>query len=145
MNVEDIREHPLLVPHSEYGDTECCGIIMAFRNGEHVYRNRNPGTADVDLMCNECGAVLSTVPVADAQPTLLRLAMAEGVCSETCPHCGELNVFPGWSAMIAFHCRCSGSAETGEGAFSVSVDSALRHQDGSQRKKGHKEGPLLKM
>jgi hypothetical protein len=66
MNDEEIREYPILVQHSSYGDPECCGIIMAFRNGEYADLNRSPGTADVDLMCNECGAVLRTMPVADA-------------------------------------------------------------------------------
>ena len=82
---------------------------MAFRNGEYVDLNRSPGTADVELMCNECGTVLRTVPVADAQPTLLRLAMAEGICCETCPHCGETNVLLGFSSVEAFTCRFCGT------------------------------------
>jgi uncharacterized protein (DUF983 family) len=30
------------------------------------------------------------------------------MCSETCPNCGEVNVFPGFSAMEAFTCRSCG-------------------------------------
>ena len=43
MNEEEIREYPILVGHSDYGDPECCGIIMPSRNGEYVDLKRNPG------------------------------------------------------------------------------------------------------
>ena len=108
-DAEQIREYPILVPHSDYGDPDCCGIIMPFRNGEYIDLKRNPGTADVDLMCNECAAVLRTVPVTEVEAPLLRMSMEQGVCSETCPVCGELNVVPGWTAMEAFTCRFCGS------------------------------------
>ena len=91
MNEEEIREYPILVGHSDYGDPECCGIIMPSRNGEYVDLKRNPGTADVDLMCNECGTVISSVPVAEAEATLLTMSMEHGVCSHSCPACGELS------------------------------------------------------
>jgi|HubBroStandDraft_1064217.scaffolds.fasta_scaffold425215_3 hypothetical protein len=29
----DMREIPLLVPHADYGDQECCGIIMPVERG----------------------------------------------------------------------------------------------------------------
>jgi hypothetical protein len=103
------REYPILAAHADQGDPECCGIIMPTRNGEYVDLKRNPGTDSIDLMYNECGAVIMTVPAAEAEPTLLRMAMAEGMCSETCPHCGELNTFPGWTAMEASTCRHCGT------------------------------------
>ena len=68
---------------------ECCGIIMPARNGEYVDLKRNPGTADVDLMCNECGTIIRTVPVVEAEATLLKMSIDEGVCIEICPVCGE--------------------------------------------------------
>ena len=106
---QELREYPILVPHSSYGDPDCCGIIMPFRNSEYVDLKRNPGTADVNLMCNECGVIISTVPAAEAEATLLRMAMAEGICSEICPHCGETNVLLGFTAVEAFTCRFCGS------------------------------------
>ena len=73
--VEEAHEYPILVAHSDYGDPESCGIIMPSRDGAHVDLKRNPGTADVDLMCNECGTVINSVPVAEAEATLLRMSM----------------------------------------------------------------------
>ena len=92
-----VPEYPILVCHSDYGDPECCGIVMPVERGEQT-----------DLVCNECGMVIGTVPAAEAEPTLLRMAMEEGFCSETCPHCGDLNTFPGFSSMEAYTCRQCG-------------------------------------
>jgi hypothetical protein len=89
-----MREIPLLVPHADYGDQECCGIIMPVERGDQA-----------DLVCNECGAIICSVAVEEAGPTLLRMAMSGGFCSETCPHCGELNTFPGFSSKEAYTCR----------------------------------------
>ena len=55
-----------------------------------------------DLICDECGVVIATVSAAEAEPTLLRLALSGGVCSETCPHCEELNTLPGFTSMDAY-------------------------------------------
>jgi hypothetical protein len=82
---------------------------MPTRNGEYADLKRDLGQGDIDLMCNECGTVIATVAAADAEATLLRMAMSAGVCSETCPQCGELNVFPGFSAMEAYMCRHCGA------------------------------------
>jgi hypothetical protein len=109
---QNVREYPILVPHADYGDAECCGIVMPVRNGEYVQLQDIPAQNNqmpVDLMCNECGAVIASVPAGEAEQTLLRMAMSGGVCSETCPLCGELNVFPGWTAMEAFTCRFCGN------------------------------------
>ena len=73
---EEIREYPILVPHSDYGDPECCGIIMAVE--------REDGQAD--LTCNDCGVVIRTVPGAVAESTLIEMALTAGFSAETCPH-----------------------------------------------------------
>jgi ribosomal protein L40E len=88
-----------IVPHSDHGDKECCGCLMTVERGD-----------ETDIVCNECSAVVRTVPTAEVVQTLLQMAMAHGVCSATCPHCGALNTFPGWSSMLAYVCR-----ECGEG------------------------------
>jgi hypothetical protein len=54
-------------------------------------------SADLALH-DECGAVVSTVPPHEVEPALLRMAMSGGFCSETCPHCGDLNTFPGFNS-----------------------------------------------
>jgi hypothetical protein len=88
-----MRDIPALVPHEDYGDPNCCGIIMLIDRGDQT-----------DLVCNECGAVIGSVAAQEAEATLLRMAMSGGFCSETCPHCGELNTFPGFSSMEAYTC-----------------------------------------
>jgi hypothetical protein len=40
------------VPHADYGDQECCGIIMPVERGDQA-----------DLVCKECGAVIGSVAV----------------------------------------------------------------------------------
>jgi len=66
---------------------------------------------ETDLICNECGVVVRTVPTAEVQQTLLKMPMPDGVrASATCPHCGGLNSFPGFSTMLAYICQ-----ECGEG------------------------------
>jgi ribosomal protein L40E len=88
-----------IVPHSDVGDPECCGCLMAVEHGD-----------ETDIVCNECAALVRTVPTAEAVQALLQMAMAHGVCSATCSHCGALNTFPGWSSIQAYICR-----ECGEG------------------------------
>jgi len=62
-----------------------------------------------DLVCNECGAIIATVPAVEGDQTLLRMAMADGITSEACPSCGKANVFPGLAAIDAFFCRHCGA------------------------------------
>lgn len=97
-----------IVPHSDVGDKECCGCLIAVERGDQT-----------DLICNECGALVRTVPTAEVQQTLLRMALAQGICSAICPHCGALNTFPGFAFVEAYIC-CS---ECGEG---VSVETPIQ-------------------
>jgi hypothetical protein len=48
--------------------------------------------------------------MAEAEPTLLRMAISGGFCSETCPDCGGLNTFPGFDSMLAYICRECGKS-----------------------------------
>jgi hypothetical protein len=95
--VDEPREYPILVPHSAYGDPECCGIIVAVEIGERA-----------DLECNECGVVIKSVPANVAESTLIGMSTASAFCAEICPACGELNTFPGFDSMLAFTCRHCG-------------------------------------
>ncbi len=76
------REIPIIVPHSDHGDPECCGCLFPVIRGEPA-----------DIVCNECDVVILTVRATEAQSVLLEMASAE-ICTETCPSCGALNVFP---------------------------------------------------
>jgi hypothetical protein len=61
------------------------------------------------ILCNECGAVIRTVHVDDAEATLIEIA-ADDICSAECPHCGFLSTFPGFDVIKAFVC-----SECGQG------------------------------
>jgi|SRR6266446_2367231 len=54
-----------IVPHSHVGDEDCCGCLMPVERGDQA-----------DLVCNECGALIQTVPIAQVEPTLLNMAMS---------------------------------------------------------------------
>ena len=70
-----------------------------------------------DMTCNECGAVVRTVPVELASAVMVEMASTQ-ICSVRCTHCGALNTFPGSSAIEAFIC-----SECGE---SVVVNSSVQ-------------------
>jgi hypothetical protein len=48
-----------ILPHSDFGDPECCGLLLPFERGDFV-----------DIICNECGANVQTVEAADLRRTL---------------------------------------------------------------------------
>ncbi len=92
-----MNDVPIIVPHEEHGDAECCGCLMPIMRGDQA-----------DLVCNECGAVVGTVAASEVEHTLLQMAMAAGMCNEVCPICGGLNTFLGFTAMESYICRhCS--------------------------------------
>ena len=92
-----------VVPHSD----DCCGCLVVIERGD-----------DADLVCNECGALIRTVPTDEAPQVLMRMAMSEEMCSAVCPHCQGLNTFPGFTSIEAYICR-----ECGQG---VSVKRAVQ-------------------
>jgi RNase P subunit RPR2 len=96
----EVPEQPeYMLPHSDFGDPECCGLFCPIERGDSA-----------DITCNECGLVLKSVPVADLRRTLDEMELTLEVASEKCPHCGAVNLFPGFSGMLAFTCRECGQA-----------------------------------
>jgi hypothetical protein len=91
-------EMDTIVPHESLG-ADCCGCIVSLERGD-----------DADLVCNECNALIRTVPLTEVDQALAQLASSDEICSARCPCCGALNVFQGFSVMHAFACR-----ECGEG------------------------------
>src|SRR4051794_3328483 len=47
------------IPHSEFGDPLCCGCLYGALNGNHA-----------DIACNECDAVIHSVPLPALRQTL---------------------------------------------------------------------------
>ena len=83
-----------IVPHANIIGVDCCGCIVAAVDG-----------ANVELRCNECGAVLGVVQI-DTLRGLLGLDCAEA----TCPQWGRLNTFPGFDAVSNYVCQECGKA-----------------------------------
>ena len=91
-------EEPLpIVPH-EFLGADCCGCLCPIVHGN-----------EAALLCNECGEVVATVLASDVERTLLEMAMKGGICSATCPHCGAVNTFIGFSSMQAYVCKECGA------------------------------------
>lgn len=87
-----------IVPHEVATGTDCCGCLVVRVRGNQAV-----------ITCNECGAVISTVPMNRASAVMLE--MASGViCGMRCTHCDALYTFPGFSSIEAFTC-----VECGEG------------------------------
>jgi hypothetical protein len=91
---DDLTGRMAIVPHESIEGVECCGCIVAAVDGTNV-----------ELRCNECGAVLGVVQV-----DILKSLLGIDVASATCPHCGEENTFPGFSTMKAYVCHKCGKA-----------------------------------
>ncbi len=80
------------------------------------------GTTYSEFLCSTCFTILLTFQRVKALGTTKEAKASEmvgrAVCSETCPHCGALNTFPGWRRMLAYVCR-----DCGEG---VAIETRLQ-------------------
>lgn len=85
------------VPHGRFKGGSCCGCLIIKEVGQ-----------DADLVCNECGDVVITVPSSRALEALLLMEKSSGLRNEVCSGCGELNIFLGFSSMEACICRLCG-------------------------------------
>jgi DNA-directed RNA polymerase subunit RPC12/RpoP len=93
-----MRDYPaFIVPHSDHGDVECCGLVMIDVRGDKA-----------DLQCNECGVILKTVSGAEAEQVLGEMEAAQPSCAERCPYCGHKNTFTGFTEMKVYTCRRCG-------------------------------------
>ena len=84
----------LIVPHESVADVDCCGCLIVRTRGDQA-----------DFVCNECDAVIRTVPLGHVEAVMLEIAKTDIVCTARCPHCEALNIFPGMSSITAFICR----------------------------------------
>lgn len=89
------------IPHSDFGDAECCGCLNGVIRGELA-----------DIICNECEAIVRTVPAVDLAQTFTEMELSLELASAMCPHCGEVNLFPGFSSIKAYVCRQCGEGVT---------------------------------
>jgi hypothetical protein len=73
------------MPHSCFGDDDRCGCLEGFIRGD-----------EADIVCNECGGLMLTVPTVDLERTLTEMELTLDICSELCPHCGKANGISGF-------------------------------------------------
>jgi hypothetical protein len=85
------------LPHADFGDPECCGCLNGVIRADHA-----------DIVCNDCGAVVRTVPLNDLEKTLNEMELKLDLATAKCPHCQSVNLFPGFSRMLAFVCQTCG-------------------------------------
>jgi hypothetical protein len=83
-----------ILPHADFGDPECCGLLFA----------KKAGDGQAAITCNECGLILKTVPINQLRITLDQMQLQLDVAVEKCPECGHVNLFPAFSRMIVYRC-----------------------------------------
>ena len=92
------------IPHSNCGDLNCRGHLTGLTRGDWA-----------EVVCNECGAVVRTVPVSELGKTLTQMELSLELATAICPRCGAVNLLPDFTNVVAFVCeQCGlgvGSAE----------------------------------
>lgn len=82
------------LPHSSFGDAECCGCLNGIPRGD-----------EAEIACNECEAVVFRVPAKDLRKTITEMELSLDVAIAMCQHCGAVNLFPGFSKVVMFTCK----------------------------------------
>ena len=104
------------LPHADFGDPDCCGCLYGVIHGSRA-----------EILCNECGAVVRTLPAAELQQALNEMELTLDVCTEMCPHCGKVSVFSGYSRMDVYICpECGEPVRLSDVDGSSGPDSELR-------------------
>ena len=99
--MDDINDRLPIIPHQNFGADDCCGCLVVEKKDQDD---------QAEILCNECLAVVRTVPIPDVEKVMAELVQTDTICSAKCTHCVAVNMFPGFSAMLAFIC-----SECGEG------------------------------
>lgn len=85
-----------MLPHQDFGEPDCCGGLAG------IIRSDDHGIADV--ICNECDAMIRTVPTAALEQTLTEMELTLDMAAEMCPHCGAVNRILGFCSLMVFTC-----------------------------------------
>jgi hypothetical protein len=85
------------IPHSDFGDPECWGCLNGKIRGDIAV-----------IECNECSAIVRTVPAPDLEKVLHDMELTLDIASATCVHCGAVHLRPGFSRLLAFTCDTCG-------------------------------------
>jgi hypothetical protein len=82
------------LPHQNFGDPDCPGFLLGVLDGEQGY-----------IGCNDCYAVIQTVPAAYLLTVLKQMELNLDSSVERCPHCGKANRLEGLSQVFIYICR----------------------------------------
>src|SRR6266849_7412295 len=96
---DELTSRMPIVPHGAVAGVDCCGCIIAAVDGSNV-----------ELRCNECEAVVGVVHL-DILKGLLGLECA----TTSCPHCGKVNTFPGFTKVSTYVCAECGKSVAADG------------------------------
>jgi hypothetical protein len=81
------------------------------------------------LSGNECDAVIRSVPATELQRTFTEMELTLDLSSAVCPHCGAVNLFPGFSQILAFTCKeCGEVAKLSDNPDMISNAFSDKHQ-----------------
>jgi hypothetical protein len=96
---------PTIIPHADFGDPSCCGCLTGEVHGDVAA-----------ISCNECGAIVRTVPASELQHTLDEMEASLDLAITICQHCGAVIHQPGFAKLTAFVCDwCGKSNDVVEG------------------------------
>ncbi len=109
---DDLTSRMPIVPHSTAG-VDCCGCIVAAVDGNNV-----------ELRCNDCGAVVGVIQV-----NILRDLLGLESAAATCPHCGKENMFPGFTEVSGYVCSECGKVVRAPGKDGLDLDWVEIHDD----------------
>src|SRR5689334_13782135 len=85
------------LPHSDFGAPDCCGCLNGIVRGDHA-----------EIVCNECAAVVRTVPAENLEKTLNEMTLTLHIAAARCPHCKSVHLAPGLTNLSAFVCPYCG-------------------------------------
>jgi hypothetical protein len=80
---------------------EACGVFREARRAQE--RDAAKGSDDSEFICNTCHSILLTFQRLGTQSAESK--PARPTAFSRCPHCGELNAFPGFDQIMAYVCR----------------------------------------
>jgi hypothetical protein len=90
------------LPHSDFGAPDCCGCLNGIVRGDHA-----------EIVCNECAAVVRTVPAENFEKTLNEMTLTLHIAAARCPHCKSVHLAPGFTSLSALVCpNCGESADS---------------------------------
>jgi hypothetical protein len=81
------------IPHSGFGDPDCCGCLCGAVTGDQA-----------EIVCNECEVTVRTVPISELQSIVNEMEVSQPIATAECPLCGAGHYAPRFSELYAFKC-----------------------------------------